>query len=138
MSPSITGQSTSAAFAHWFSLCRHRESRAHHACRETSQRRMCRARVRIVLAVFGLSACSPPASPLAPSPPGVAHEAKTIDRGLEPAEPALRLPRNFLPASYAATLAIDPARSGFEGTIAITGDISQRSSVIWLHGRQLR
>jgi len=51
--------------------------------------------------------------------------------------PALRLPRNFLPAGYAATLAIDPARSGFDGTIAITGNVTERSTLIWLHGRHL-
>src|SRR4029079_2703442 len=58
-------------------------------------------------------------------------------RGPDPPVPTLRLPRNFVPAGYAATLAIDPARDGFEGTIAITGEGAQRSSVIWLHGRQL-
>ncbi len=60
-----------------------------------------------------------------------------LDRGLEPPVPALRLPRNFLPASYAATLAIDPARQGFDGTIAITGNVTERSTLIWLHGRHL-
>ncbi|MBA3539640.1 MAG: M1 family metallopeptidase [Deltaproteobacteria bacterium] len=58
-------------------------------------------------------------------------------RGLEPAQPTLRLPRNFVPTAYEAHLDIDPARAGFTGTIAITGTISERSSVIWLHGRKL-
>jgi alanyl aminopeptidase len=66
----------------------------------------------------------------APPPPAA-------DRILEPAEPALRLPRNFLPVRYAATLAIDPARDGFDGRIAITGTVSERSLVIWLHGHHL-
>jgi hypothetical protein len=36
-----------------------------------------------------------------------------------------------------ATLVVDPAKTGFDGSIAITGEVAQRSSVIWLHGRQL-
>ncbi|HEY6175362.1 MAG TPA: M1 family metallopeptidase, partial [Kofleriaceae bacterium] len=63
--------------------------------------------------------------------------AASVDRGLEPPLPTLRLPRNFAPTGYAATLAIDPARAGFDGTIAITGEVAQRSSVIWLHGHKL-
>src|SRR5215468_4139703 len=94
--------------------------------------------MRIVLAVLGLVACSPPAPPVQPSPPpAAAVRPAPVDRGLQPPEPKLRLPRNFLPASYAATLAIDPAATGFDGTIAITGEIAERSSVIWLHGHQL-
>src|SRR5215468_1656401 len=94
--------------------------------------------MRIVLAVLGLVACSPPAPPVQPSPPpAAAVRPAPVDRGLEPPVPKLRLPRNFLPASYAATLAIDPAATGFDGTIAITGEVAQRSSVIWLHGHQL-
>jgi cytosol alanyl aminopeptidase len=94
--------------------------------------------MRMVLAVLILVACSPPAPPVQPSPPpAAAVRAAPADRGLEPPEPKLRLPRNFLPASYAATLAIDPAATGFDGTIAITGEVAERSSVIWLHGHQL-
>jgi alanyl aminopeptidase len=43
-----------------------------------------------------------------------------------------------LPTGYTATLAIDPAQSGFDGTIAINGNVAQRSSVIWLHAHQLK
>jgi alanyl aminopeptidase len=94
--------------------------------------------MRMVLAVLGLVACSPPAPPVSPSPPPAASiRAAPVERGLEPPEPRLRLPRNFLPASYAATLAIDPAATGFDGTIEITGEVVERSSVIWLHGHQL-
>jgi alanyl aminopeptidase len=35
-------------------------------------------------------------------------------------------------------LAIDPARPAFEGAIEIAGDVAERSSVIWLHGKKLR
>src|SRR5262245_25189281 len=90
--------------------------------------------------VATLVACSSPATSLKPSPPAApvaaaAHAAAApVDRGLEPPLPTLRLPRNFTPSGYSATLAIDPSRTGFDGTIAITGEIVQRSSVIWLHG----
>jgi alanyl aminopeptidase len=96
--------------------------------------------MRWLLVAIALVACSSPATPVSPSSPAVARQPDapgSVDRGLEPPAPALRLPRNFLPASYAATLAIDPAKSGFDGAIAITGTLSQRSSVIWLHGHQL-
>ncbi|HEX7839448.1 MAG TPA: M1 family metallopeptidase, partial [Kofleriaceae bacterium] len=94
--------------------------------------------MRMCLVALGLVACSSPAA-VKPSPPVAQHAPAParVDRGLEPPVPALRLPRNFLPASYAATLAIDPALAGFDGTIAITGEVAQRSSVIWLHGHQL-
>src|SRR6185503_18007554 len=95
--------------------------------------------MRMLLVAVVLTACSSSAGPVKPSPVA-AHKADApgrADRGLEPAAPTLRLPRNFLPTSYAATLAIDPAQSGFDGAIAISGNVAQRSSVIWLHGRQL-
>ncbi|HWU88573.1 MAG TPA: M1 family metallopeptidase, partial [Kofleriaceae bacterium] len=47
------------------------------------------------------------------------------------------LPRNFVPTQYTARLAIDPARTGFDGSIAIAGNVAERSSVIWLHGYHL-
>jgi alanyl aminopeptidase len=97
--------------------------------------------MRMLLVAVALFACSSPPAPVMPSPPAVAHSADASgrgDRGLEPPAPTLRLPRNFLPTSYAATLAIDPAQPGFDGAIAITGGVAQRSSVIWLHGRQLK
>jgi alanyl aminopeptidase len=91
------------------------------------------------IVVAGLIACSSPATP-ARSPGPAAPRAAGPDHpghALEPPAPALRLPRTFLPTGYAATLAIDPARPGFDGTIAITGNVSERSKVIWLHGRHL-
>ncbi|HSR99893.1 MAG TPA: hypothetical protein VLM79_22720, partial [Kofleriaceae bacterium] len=110
--------------------------------------------MRWLLVAIALVGCSSPAAPVSPSsrsssrsssplgPPGSAARASEAsaapDRGLEPAPPTLRLPRNFLPATYAASLSIDPAKSGFDGSIAITGKVAERSSVIWLHGRQLK
>jgi alanyl aminopeptidase len=98
--------------------------------------------------VLSLVACSPRSAPVTPGPPaavppagpGAASRSAPTglgDRGLEPPEPALRLPRNFAPTHYAARLAIDPASSGFDGSIAITGALAERSSVIWLHGHHL-
>ncbi|TMQ19872.1 MAG: M1 family metallopeptidase, partial [Deltaproteobacteria bacterium] len=97
--------------------------------------------MRMCVFALGLLACSSPAAPVKPpaAAPRAAAQvaAAAVDRGLEPAAPALRLPRNFTPTSYTATLAIDPAQAGFDGTIAIAGELAQRSSVIWLHGRGL-
>jgi alanyl aminopeptidase len=55
----------------------------------------------------------------------------------EAAAPTLRLPRSFLPASYAARLEIDPSKTGFEGSIQIAGNLSERSRTIWLNARRL-
>lgn len=57
--------------------------------------------------------------------------------GVDAAMPTLRLPRNFTPTSYSARLDIDPAKTAFDGSIAIAGIVDQRSPVIWLHGYHL-
>jgi alanyl aminopeptidase len=92
--------------------------------------------MRMCLVALLIAACSSPA-PVKPPAARPAPVAARVDRGLEPPVPTLRLPRNFLPSGYAATLAIDPAATGFDGTIQITGEVAQRSSVIWLHGHGL-
>jgi cytosol alanyl aminopeptidase len=81
-----------------------------------------------------------PGSPSAPAqPPGSsAPPVAGPPAAIEPAQPVLRLPRNFEPAQYTARLAIDPGRAGFDGSIAIAGNVAERSSVIWLHGHQLK
>ncbi|MEO7730203.1 MAG: M1 family metallopeptidase, partial [Kofleriaceae bacterium] len=94
--------------------------------------------MRMMFVVLGLVACSCSSAPVKPSPVVARVEPARVDRGLEPAAPVLRLPRNFLPTRYAATLAIDPALAGFDGTVAITGTVAARTSVIWLHGRDLK
>ena len=60
-----------------------------------------------------------------------------VPEGLVPPEPTLRLPRNFLPTGYAARLDVDPANPGFEGSIQITGNVSEKSLVLWLNARKL-
>ena len=88
-----------------------------------------------------LAACPAPLPPpvaqvtIAPPPPDAAPVPSTT--GAEPPQPTLRLPKNFVPTSYAAKLSIDPAQPTFEGSIVIEGDVRERSSVIWLHGRHL-
>ncbi len=43
-----------------------------------------------------------------------------------------------MPTSYKVRLAIDPDRPAFDGAIEIAGDVTERSSVIWLHGKKLK
>jgi alanyl aminopeptidase len=74
-----------------------------------------------------------PAAGAPAAPPGAAGPAGA----LEPPQPTLRLPRNFEPTRYTARLVIDPRRSDFDGSIAIAGNVAERSSVIWLHGYKL-
>src|SRR5262245_60067500 len=54
-----------------------------------------------------------------------------------PAPPEGRLPHTFEPVSYAARLAVDPDRPSFTGTIAITGELAEPATVIWLHAERL-
>src|ERR1051325_8534811 len=80
----------------------------------------------------------PPPVPGRPPPPVVksappAPRPPTKPDGLVPPEPTLRLPRNFLPTGYAARLAIDPSQAGVEGAIQITGNVSEKSLVVWLN-----
>ena len=79
----------------------------------------------------------PPPTP--PTPPVVVVPTPIAPIVPAPGDdtPKLRLPRLFVPASYAARLAIDPGKTTFDGHIEITGALSTASSVIWLHGRHL-
>ena len=98
-----------------------------------------RAMRRSLVLVLVAVGFAPPPAPVAPRPVVAATPAPIAApaTGAVPAVPALRLPRTFLPTSYAARLEIDPAKDGFEGAIAITGVIDHPSSVLWLHGRDL-
>ncbi len=55
----------------------------------------------------------------------------------DPPVPTLKLPTNFVPSSYAARLAIDPALPTLHGHVEITGSVRQRSAVIWLNAKEL-
>ncbi len=93
----------------------------------------------LALLVVGLAGC-PPKQVVTPPE---AAKPKPMDPvpsagGVDPPVPTLRLPRNFVPTSYAVRLDVDPAKTGFDGSIGITGLVAQRSSVIWLHGYHLK
>ena len=60
-----------------------------------------------------------------------------VEPAFDPPQPALRLPRHFLPTRYIARLAIDPAQPTFDGEISIEGALDRRAAVIWLHGEHL-
>ena len=70
--------------------------------------------------------------------PVVPPPVVVVPAALEPPEPTLRLPKNFVPTGYHARLELDPVKRGFSGSIAISGKVSEASSVIWLHGHHLR
>ena len=91
-------------------------------------------------ALLALIACSAPAKPVAVPVAPVAAVAPIPlpPAALTPAQPTVRLPRNFLPTGYTATLKIDPAMPTFDGTIAIAGQVSEPSSAIWLYARHLK
>jgi alanyl aminopeptidase len=52
--------------------------------------------------------------------------------------PKLRLPKTFVPTLYSAALTIDPGQPTFSGTIAINGRLTERTQIIWLHGRHMQ
>ncbi len=51
--------------------------------------------------------------------------------------PVLRLGRNFTPLRYTARLALDPAKTMFDGEIEIEGTLDETAPVIWMHGKDL-
>jgi alanyl aminopeptidase len=94
--------------------------------------------VGCVIAACGSTPKTGP-EPAAPQPAAApASPATASAPALDPPQPPLRLPRNFLPTGYRARLAIDPASDGFAGSIEIAGEIRERSKRFWLHGRNLK
>lgn len=98
----------------------------------------------LALVVVLVAACPAPEPPVAPKPPPVPPPVVVVPPPPAPVPPTpgddvpkLRLPRLFVPESYAARLTIDPAKPTFAGSITITGQIPNATSVIWLHGRHL-
>ncbi|HEY0189516.1 MAG TPA: M1 family metallopeptidase [Kofleriaceae bacterium] len=87
-----------------------------------------------------LVSCGPPKPAVTvPAPmakPEVSAAAPKPD-GLIPPQPTLRLPRSFLPTGYTARLELDPAATGFAGSIQIVGTINERSRAIWLNAHKL-
>ncbi|MEO8701845.1 MAG: M1 family aminopeptidase, partial [Kofleriaceae bacterium] len=98
------------------------------------------SRLLVVAVAASLVHCGPPRpSVTVPAPVTTVTDVEQVPSAdaLVPPQPALRLPKNFAPTSYAVHLAIDPAKQVFDGQVAIAGTIAERSSVIWLHGRHL-
>ncbi|HSN27562.1 MAG TPA: M1 family metallopeptidase [Kofleriaceae bacterium] len=98
--------------------------------------------MRMLALVALLAACPagtpPPAAP-APQPVAVTPPSTPAPPPAPPASdvPALRLPRIFKPMGYTAKLVIDPSKPTFAGSISIAGEVSEKTNVIWLHGRHL-
>ena len=95
--------------------------------------------MRYGLVVCVVAACSSPSKPPVTTPapkPDPIVTAPPAD-GLAPAQPALRLPRNFVPTAYDLKLSLEPAKDKFQGVAAIAGTVGERSRVIWLHGFHL-
>ena len=92
--------------------------------------------LRVTLQISGLIILL--GCPARPAVEPVRRPSPVAPDGLVPPVPTLRLPRNFEPSGYVARLAIDPARPDFTGHLEIAGTIRERSTVIWLHGKQLR
>src|ERR1700694_678379 len=55
----------------------------------------------------------------------------------QPEPPDFRLGDGATPLGYEATLAIDPSRDDFEGSIAIALRINRPQAVLWLNGTGL-
>src|SRR5689334_1844498 len=92
------------------------------------------------VAVLALVACRtaplpPPPQPAPVTPTPSVAQPPPVDTSAE--VPKLRLPRTFVPTSYAARLEIDPGKLAFGGEIDITGTIAERAQILWLHGRGL-
>ncbi len=84
-----------------------------------------------------VAACSSRAPDARVPAPPVVPDLPPAEPSFDPPAPALRLPTHFVPTAYQARLAVDPAQPAFTGEIAIIGELTKRSSVIWLHGRDL-
>lgn len=98
--------------------------------------------VFVVGAALLTTSCGPPKpSVTVPAPVVVVTDVERVGpdpaTAAAPAQPTLRLPRNFVPTSYAVRLAIDPDKPTFDGSVGITGEVTERSTVFWLHGFQL-
>jgi alanyl aminopeptidase len=97
------------------------------------------SRRHVALAICCLAACSTPRAVPPPSVPApVAQTPPSPPPAPAEKGPSLRLPRDFLPTSYAARLEMDPAKVDFRGSISITGTAKKTLDVVWLHGKNLK
>jgi alanyl aminopeptidase len=97
--------------------------------------------LRVVLVAVVFVSCGPRKPEVTvPAPTATGNQDREpvgATDALVPPQPTLRLPRNFLPTGYKVQLGIDPKLADFPGSIEIAGNVSERSSVIWLHGKDL-
>jgi alanyl aminopeptidase len=97
--------------------------------------------LRVALVVAVVASCGPRKPEVTvPAPTATGNQDREpvgAADALVPPQPTLRLPRNFLPTGYKVQLAIDPKLADFTGSIEIAGTVSERSSVIYLHGKDL-
>ena len=55
----------------------------------------------------------------------------------DPQPPKLRLPATAAPVSYAVRLTIDPERPDFRGVVDVEVRLSEKTTVLWMHGADL-
>jgi alanyl aminopeptidase len=89
----------------------------------------------LVAACGGSTAEAPPAAAVTTGGGGAPDAAPAPAAKLEP--PAFRLPNTIAPTGYAATLSLDPDAEMFSGSIEIGVELTEATSVVWLHGRDL-
>ena len=86
----------------------------------------------IALLTSGLAACSgsgdAPTEPVATSPQQAADETVA---------PVARLGDSVVPTKYDIELTIDPSQETYSGNVSIDVQISEPTSTIWLHGKDL-
>nr|MBA2544580.1 hypothetical protein [Deltaproteobacteria bacterium] len=87
----------------------------------------------IVLVACGCSA--PPAKP--PVVVTQTPDAAPADPVPDPAPPELRLPSTIKPLKHDVTLTLDPSSADFTGTITIDLDVTEATSIVWLHGSEI-
>jgi alanyl aminopeptidase len=78
-----------------------------------------------------LAACSGPDD--APGPAATQPQ----QAGDEMDAPVGRLGDNVVPTKYAIELTIDPSQDTFSGRVSIDVQISEPTSTIWMHGKDL-
>lgn len=92
--------------------------------------------VLLLLSCGSRPSAPPPAAPVTSAPaPVVAPPAPHVPTPL--VDPGMRLPRDVAITSYGLELEIDPSRPTMRGTVAISGDVTRATDVVWLHAENL-
>jgi aminopeptidase N len=93
-----------------------------------------RALAACILVACGSGSQPPAKPPVVVAPPPVDAAAPLPD----PAPPELRLPSTVRPLRHDVVLTLDPAAEEFTGTITIEIDVKEVTSVLWLHGEEIK